>query len=152
MASPHRTRIIGAKAVRPERRRYCRERDLPGLIGVWPAEISDPVRGCPSRIVPAIRAALRRERQRGQSGHWAYDINRHMALKQALDEELAGLRRMRLDAQNTARRRRTGQGRRGAQPACGTPCGVSSLPGMATGAANGVKFIGDADRKGDVVA
>jgi hypothetical protein len=37
---------------------------------------------------------LRLERQRGKSGHWCYDINRHLALKQALTHELAELRKL----------------------------------------------------------
>ena len=32
-----------------------------------------------------IRRLIERERIRGQSRHWSYDLNRHIALKQALD-------------------------------------------------------------------
>lgn len=37
------------------------------------------------RIVARLTRRLRRERQRGLAGHWSYDLNRHIALKQALD-------------------------------------------------------------------
>jgi hypothetical protein len=38
-----------------------------------------------ARIVSMLARKLRRERQRGLARHWAYDLNRHIALKQALD-------------------------------------------------------------------
>ena len=34
--------------------------------------------------VARLTLALRRERLLGRAGHWAYDINRHIALRQAL--------------------------------------------------------------------
>ena len=37
------------------------------------------------RIVGRIERLLRRERHRGACRHWSYDLNRHIALKQALD-------------------------------------------------------------------
>lgn len=37
-----------------------------------------------ARIASMLTRKLRRERQRGLCGHWAYDLNRHIALKQAL--------------------------------------------------------------------
>ncbi|MCP8937810.1 DUF6477 family protein [Alsobacter sp. SYSU M60028] len=40
-------------------------------------------------IVHALRAALDVERGLGLSGHWSYDLNRHIALSQALRAELA---------------------------------------------------------------
>lgn len=36
-------------------------------------------------ILPRIQRALRREHLRGVARHWSYDLNRHIALKQALD-------------------------------------------------------------------
>jgi hypothetical protein len=47
-------------------------------------------------IVARLARALRAERQRGRAGHWSYDLNRHIALAQALDAErrrLEGLNR-----------------------------------------------------------
>lgn len=32
-----------------------------------------------------LRRLLERERQKGQRRHWSYDLNRHIALKRALD-------------------------------------------------------------------
>lgn len=40
-------------------------------------------------IVDALRAALDTERGLGASGHWSYDLNRHIALSQALRAEMA---------------------------------------------------------------
>ena len=74
------------------KRLYCRQRDLPGLTGLWPAELEDPGKVGSSRIIPLLRNALRIERQRGKSGNWCYNINRHMALKHALSEEIAAMR------------------------------------------------------------
>ena len=37
------------------------------------------------RIRMRIERSLRRERQKGIDRHWSYDLNRHIALKQALD-------------------------------------------------------------------
>ncbi len=36
-------------------------------------------------LILKLRHAIERERQRGLHRHWAYDLNRHIALKQALD-------------------------------------------------------------------
>ena len=38
-----------------------------------------------SRIVVRLERMIERERQRGMCKHWSYDLNRHIALKQALD-------------------------------------------------------------------
>jgi hypothetical protein len=37
------------------------------------------------RIISRLTRKLRRERQRGLARHWAYSLDRHIALKQALD-------------------------------------------------------------------
>lgn len=42
-------------------------------------------------VIGRLVRALRAERRRGISGHWTYDLNRHLALKQALASERAGL-------------------------------------------------------------
>lgn len=41
------------------------------------------------RIVSKLARRLRRERLRGLARHWSYDLDRHIALKQALDRLLA---------------------------------------------------------------
>lgn len=38
-----------------------------------------------ARIVVDLKRKIERERLRGTRGHWSYDINRHIALKQALE-------------------------------------------------------------------
>jgi hypothetical protein len=38
-----------------------------------------------ARIRQRIARQLKRERVRGLQRHWSYDLNRHIALKQALD-------------------------------------------------------------------
>lgn len=74
---------------------YCRARDLPGLIALWPAEISDPSEAATCRIISLLEKALRQERRRGVAGHWSYDLARHMALTAALKAENARLKRLR---------------------------------------------------------
>jgi hypothetical protein len=70
---------------------YDRERDLPKLAGLWPSELKDLSIESTERIIMLLRKFLRMERQRGKSGHWTYDLNRHLALKNALGEEMAKL-------------------------------------------------------------
>jgi hypothetical protein len=38
-----------------------------------------------ARIALRLERMIERERQRGARKHWSYDLNRHIALKQALD-------------------------------------------------------------------
>jgi hypothetical protein len=40
----------------------------------------------PSKIIRRVERLIERERQKGLSRHWAYDLNRHIALKQALEQ------------------------------------------------------------------
>lgn len=66
---------------------YDRRRSLPRLIG-WVPEISGAENEASDRAIQArLTRALRAERQRGRAGHWAYDLNRHLALLQALEGE-----------------------------------------------------------------
>ncbi len=51
--------------------------DLDDLLGVPDRERD--------RMTARLKRALERERQRGLRRHWSYDLNRHIALKQALD-------------------------------------------------------------------
>jgi hypothetical protein len=41
--------------------------------------------GLRARILLKLERMIERERQRGVRKHWSYDLNRHIALKQALD-------------------------------------------------------------------
>jgi hypothetical protein len=59
---------------------YSRARDLPKLIALWPHELDDhTLQGC-LLVLAKLRSALRTERQRARSGHWSYDLNRHLGL------------------------------------------------------------------------
>jgi len=62
------------------------------------------------RIVLRLERTIERERLRGVRRHWSYDLNRHIALKQALDSLRshgdAGTDGGRRPKQNGARRRR----------------------------------------------
>lgn len=79
------------RTMRPKNRApfsYERAKDLPSLIPLWPSEIKDESQEGREKIILKLNAALRAERRRGRAGHWAYDLNRHRALKQALDAEM----------------------------------------------------------------
>jgi hypothetical protein len=72
---------------------YARARDLPKLIALWPHELADDSpEGC-RRILVKLRGALRAERRRALSGHWSYDLNRHLGLLSAYKGEMAELGR-----------------------------------------------------------
>lgn len=76
------------KTVRAGAAAYQRSRDLPGLIRVSPeAGTVEELRV----IVAKLERALRAERARARSGHWTYDLNRHIALHQAHRAESAML-------------------------------------------------------------
>lgn len=73
---------------------YARARDLPKLIALWPHELDDDSpEGC-RRILVKLRSALRAERRRALSGHWSYDLNRHLGLLSAYKGEMAELGRL----------------------------------------------------------
>jgi hypothetical protein len=38
-------------------------------------------------IIARLERALRAERHRARAGHWTYDLNRHIALRQAVAAE-----------------------------------------------------------------
>jgi hypothetical protein len=70
---------------------YLRSRDLPKLVPLWPHELADhSPEGC-RHVLAKLRRALRAERRRALSGHWSYDLNRHLGLISAYKGELAGL-------------------------------------------------------------
>jgi hypothetical protein len=80
------------KPVKPP---YDRNRQLTKLIGLWPRELEDCTEAACLHIIALLEKALRGERQRGQGGHWSYDLNRHAALVEALREERARLQVLR---------------------------------------------------------
>ena len=71
------------RAVRAGANLYDRARDLPALIRLdpfsGPAESAEAI----AAIVARLERALRAERNRARSGHWTYDLNRNIALRQA---------------------------------------------------------------------
>jgi hypothetical protein len=58
---------------------------------LWPSEIADGSLAGRLRLLARLRTALRRERQRGLAGHWAYDLARHARLLEAYRREAAAL-------------------------------------------------------------
>ena len=62
---------------------YVRRRNLPRILPVGPDEIADESIAGRRRIVASLARALRAERNRRRAGHWTYDLNRHIALRQA---------------------------------------------------------------------
>lgn len=77
---------VGAGAVLYDRRRH-----LPRLIPIAPAEITDERPAARRAILARLARALRAERNRGRAGHWTYDLNRHIGLKQAYAAERKAL-------------------------------------------------------------
>jgi hypothetical protein len=73
-------------------RPYDRLSQLSRLIGLWPAELQDHPAAGTTKILALLRKALRSERSRGRSGHWTYDLNRHLALAESVKAERAHLR------------------------------------------------------------
>lgn len=66
---------------------YDRSRHLPRLIAIDPVLIEDRSDGVRRLILAKLARALRAERNRGRAGHWTYDLNRHIGLKQAYAAE-----------------------------------------------------------------
>ncbi len=62
---------------------YVRQRHLPRILPVGPDEVADESIAGRRRILARLAKALRAERNRGRAGHWTYDLNRHIALRQA---------------------------------------------------------------------
>ena len=84
-----------ARAERAGAREYDRSRDLPALIRIDPfTPVPDTVEAV-AGIVGRLESALRAERNRARSGHWTYDLNRHIALRQAWAAETARLAALR---------------------------------------------------------
>lgn len=79
---------------------YDRDRHLPALIRVDPTHEPADDEAALRLIVARLERALRAERNRARAGHWTYDLNRHIALKQAHAAE-----RVRLEELERAARR-----------------------------------------------
>jgi hypothetical protein len=66
---------------------YDRRRDLARLIHLDPFRALPDTSDTTDAILAGLRRALRAERNRGRAGHWTYDLNRHIALRQAYAAE-----------------------------------------------------------------
>lgn len=86
--------VLEGQGVTRALRRYDRERDLPKLTPLWPAEIADRSVAGRARLLARLRRALRDERRRGLAGHWTYDLARHAQLAAAYRAETAELARL----------------------------------------------------------
>ncbi len=69
-------------------KRYQRTIHLHRLIPLWEPLIETVDIEQSQAIATKLNCALRQERNRGKSGHWAYDLNRHLGLMQAYKCEL----------------------------------------------------------------
>ena len=67
----------------------ARERLLPRLIAIGPAEVADGSRAGRAKVLGLLTTALDGERRRGRSRHWSYRLDRHIARVQALETERA---------------------------------------------------------------
>jgi hypothetical protein len=70
-------------------RPYDRHRELPRILPLWPHELDDDSPQGRRLILAKLRRALRAERRRGISGHWTYDLSRHVELLRVYRAELA---------------------------------------------------------------
>jgi hypothetical protein len=66
------------------------------VLAVWPHEIEDETLAGRERLLTRLRSALRAERRRGVSGHWTYDLARHVELLRIYRAELAAISRYRI--------------------------------------------------------
>ena len=71
---------------------YSRAAQLPRLLKLWPHEVEDYSYPGTLRIAALLQKALRGEHRRGRESHWAYDLNRHLGLIEALKHERAHLK------------------------------------------------------------
>ncbi len=80
-----------SETIRAGAETYDRVRDLPRLTRIDTLSgLADTAENV-ANIVARLERALRAERNRARSGHWTYDLNRHIALRQAHCAETARL-------------------------------------------------------------
>lgn len=73
---------------RTKREEQNQARQTAALFLASGVDLADAVAAPPeerSRIARRLERLIERERLRGMRRHWSYDLNRHIALKQALD-------------------------------------------------------------------
>lgn len=90
----HRARQAIERVVKAGVTSYDRTRDLPGLIRLDPFAPAPDTAEAVEDVLSRLESALRAERNRARSGHWTYDLNRHIALHQAHRAESDRLARM----------------------------------------------------------
>ncbi len=85
------------------------------------------------RMTARLKRALERERQRGLRRHWSYDLNRHIALKQALDRLSGRTAAPRVRGSAPPRRKRRDERHAVARQCTGGEClpPPASVPGAA---------------------
>jgi hypothetical protein len=76
-----------AAAVAGGRGAYDRRRCLPRLIALGSRDLDGADPALDREILVRLKRALRGERARGRAGHWTYDLDRHLALLQAIASE-----------------------------------------------------------------
>jgi hypothetical protein len=67
--------------------------NLAKLLGITREAAADPSIDTRLELMRIILIALQVERERGKSQSWLYDINRHINLAKALDDEVAEVNR-----------------------------------------------------------
>ena len=77
---------------------YDRRMMLPRLVRATPAELEDDSPAMRRILLARLARALRAERNRGRAGHWTYDLNRHIGLRQAYIAEKAAEKKTRSNA------------------------------------------------------
>ena len=60
---------------------------LPRLMPIGPNEITGPEPETTRALLLKLARALRTQRRLGRSGHWIYDLDRHMGLAEAWRRE-----------------------------------------------------------------
>lgn len=66
--------------------------DLARLLPLWPHQITDRSRSGREMLIATLERALRTERRRAHTAHWAYDLGRHAALVRILAAERLALK------------------------------------------------------------
>jgi hypothetical protein len=79
------------RALRPPRLEHNRRVAIANVLALWPHELEDESPGGRQRLLARLRQALRAERRRGLSGHWTYDLARHVELLRVYRTELAAV-------------------------------------------------------------
>ena len=77
------------RAVRPSRLQQDRRTTVAKVLALWPHELEEESLNGRQKRLAKLRQALRAERRRGLSGHWTYDLARHVELLRVYREELA---------------------------------------------------------------